>query len=113
YRSSGTPLNGTARVWMRGNVAIIPVIGPIVPRASMFTEISGASSVQSITADFLKAIQSDEVKSIIMYIDSPGGQVTGVQELAALIYENRGVKPIKGYIYGQGASAAYNIVSAT
>jgi len=113
YRSSGTPLNGTARVWMRGNVAVIPVIGPIVPRASMFTEISGASSVQSITADFLKAIQSDEVKSIIMYIDSPGGQVTGVQELAALIYENRGVKPIKGYIYGQGASAAYNIVSAT
>jgi ClpP class serine protease len=58
-------------------------------------------------------LQSKEVRSIIFYIDSPGGQVTGVQELASLIYESRAIKPIKGYVYGQGASAAYNIVSAT
>lgn len=113
FRTAGSPLTGTSRVWMRGSVAVIPVIGPIFPRATMFTEISGASSIQSITMDFQKALQSDEVKSIILYIDSPGGQITGVQELSTLIYESRGVKPIKGYIYGQGASAAYNIVSAT
>ncbi len=98
---------------MRGSVAVIPVIGPIFPRANLMTEISGATSIQRVTADFQKALQSEEVKSIIFYIDSPGGQVTGVQELASLIYESRAIKPIKGYVYGQGASAAYNIVSAT
>ena len=113
FRTSGSPLNGTSSVWMRGSVAVIPVIGPIFPRANLMTEISGATSIQRVTADFQKALQSEEVKSIIFYIDSPGGQVTGVQELASLIYESRAIKPIKGYVYGQGASAAYNIVSAT
>jgi ClpP class serine protease len=113
FRTSGSPLNGTSSVWMRGSVAVIPVIGPIFPRANLMTEISGATSIQRVTADFQKALQSKEVRSIIFYIDSPGGQVTGVQELASLIYESRAIKPIKGYVYGQGASAAYNIVSAT
>lgn len=113
FRTKGQPLSGNSTVWMRGDVAIIPVIGPIFPRATLFTEVSGAASVQSITSDLREAIRSDAVNSIVLYADSPGGQVTGIQELASLIYENRDTKPIKGYVYGQGASAMYNLLSAT
>lgn len=113
FRTEGSPLSTAPRVWMRGDTAVIPVIGPIFPRANLFTQVSGATSIQSLTADFRAALESEEVSSIILYVDSPGGQVTGVQEFASLVYESRAIKPVKGYIYGQGASAAYNIVSAT
>ena len=58
------------------------------------------------------ALNDPQVKAICFYIDSPGGTVDGTQELANLIYENRGSKPIIGYSDGMVCSAAYWIFSA-
>jgi ClpP class serine protease len=57
-------------------------------------------------------LASDQVKSIILDIDSPGGEANGCSELADHIFEARGQKPIAAYIGGTGASAAYWIASA-
>jgi signal peptide peptidase SppA len=102
------------RVSFKGGSAIgvIPVVGTIIPRGNMMLESSGAVSVQRITAQFRAALADPEVSSILFDVDSPGGQVSGIEELASEIYEARGQKPIVAVANGLAASAAYWLASA-
>ncbi|WP_412460194.1 S49 family peptidase [Pseudomonas sp. SC11] len=108
----GERLEETRRVTMRGNVAVVPVIGPIFRYANLFTEISGATSTQVLATDLQRALDDPKVKSIVLNIDSPGGVASGINELAEMIYAGRSRKRIVAYIGGIGASAAYWIASA-
>lgn len=109
----GKPLDGTRRVKMRENgVAVIPITGPIFRHANLFSEISGATSTDLLARDIQAALDNPYVRAIALEIDSPGGEATGIHELAAMIFAARGRKPIKAYIGGTGASAAYWIASA-
>jgi ClpP class serine protease len=102
--------SGTLRV--RDGVAVINAFGPIFPRADMFTDISGATSVDTLALRFGEALNAPDVKAIVLNIDSPGGNVVGVNEFAKMIYGARGKKPIIAYTGGLCASAAYWIASA-
>jgi len=97
---------------VRDGVAILNVMGPIFPRANLFAEISGATSVETLALKFSEALKDASVEAIVLHIDSPGGQVTGIHEFANMIYNARGVKPIKAYVSALGASGAYWIASA-
>lgn len=108
----GRPLDNARNVAMRDGVAVIPVVGPLVRRASLFAEISGATSYATLARDFTTALEDPDVNAIILDIDSPGGEVNGVAELADMIFEARGEKPIVAYVSGAGASGAYWIASA-
>lgn len=94
------------------SIAVIPVRGTIIPRGGMFVESSGAISAERLTAQIREALQNPAVASIVLDIDSPGGQVNGVAELADEIYSARGQKPIIGVANHLAASAAYWIGSA-
>ena len=112
-RESDTVLGAPAsRVEMRDGVAVISITGPIFPRANLFTNVSGGTSIQMVAKDFTTALQNPAVKAIVLNIDSPGGEVTGVSEFSKLVFDSRKVKPIVSYIYGMGASAAYWIGSS-
>lgn len=93
-------------------IGVIPVVGTIIHRGNMLLESSGAVSVQRLTAQFRAALADPEVGSILFDVDSPGGQVNGVEELAREIYEARGQKPIVAVANGLAASAAYWLASA-
>jgi ClpP class serine protease len=108
----GRPLANAYEVTMRGDVAVLPVNGPIFRRANMFTEVSGATSIDLLARDFASAVASPDVRAIVLEIDSPGGEVTGVNAFADQIFAARGKKPIVAYVDGCGASAAYWIASA-
>lgn len=95
-----------------GGVAVIPLVGSIIPRANVMTESSGAVSVQRFTSLFREALSNEDIGSIVIDIDSPGGQVGGVAELAAEIYNARGQKPVTAVANTLAASAAYWIGSA-
>ena len=103
----------SGKLMVRDGVAIINMFGPIVPRADAFSNISGAVSVDTLALRFGEAINAPDVKGIIFDIDSPGGNITNVNEFANQIYEARGIKPIVAYTSGLCASAAYWIASAT
>jgi len=94
------------------SVAVIPVYGPIAQRMGMFDDICGGASCEAITNSLRAALADDSVSSIVLDIDSPGGTVTGVPELAAEIFAARGKKPIIAVANGMAASAAYWIASA-
>lgn len=108
----GRPLDGTRGVVLREGVAVIAIEGPIFRYANLFTEMSGATSIESLAMDVQAALASPFVDAILFSIDSPGGEVTGINELAAAITAARGQKPIGAYIDGLGASAAYWLASA-
>lgn len=93
-------------------VGVIPMNGVIAKKMNLFSEISGGVSTQLIARDFREAMNDRKVKAILLDIDSPGGTVDGTQDLANLIYESRGRKPIAAFTDGMMASAAYWIGSA-
>lgn len=108
----GRQLQNSYNATERDGVAIIPVTGPLFRYANIFTAISGASSYELIARDFMSALENPQISSIILDIDSPGGEVNGVSELASMIFEARGTKPVIAYASGDAASGAYWIASA-
>jgi signal peptide peptidase SppA len=95
-----------------GAVAVIPVYGTIMQRASLMSEMSGGTSVERVAAAFRQAMADESVGSVVMEFDSPGGEVGGVDELAAEIRAARGRKPVVAVANTLMASAAYWIASA-
>src|SRR5215467_8193846 len=55
-----------------GSVAIIPVSGVLVPRASAFSDISGATSYARLSQQLAEAVNDKGVRNIVLDIDSPG-----------------------------------------
>lgn len=95
-----------------GPVAVIPVFGPIVPRGGFFSNVSGAVSVDGLTACFDAALADGDVESIVFDFSSPGGQIAGIHEFARHIFKARGTKPITAYVSDMAASAAYWLACA-
>ena len=108
----GEQLEYTHSVRVRDGVAIIPITGPIFRYANLFSYYSGGTSVSILARDFHTALNDARVDSILFEINSPGGEATGINELANMIYEARGRKPITGRVGGYCASAAYWLASA-
>lgn len=102
----------SGRMTMHGPVAVIPIEGPIFRYADMFTRYSGGITTEGLARDLQAALDDPAVAGILLAIDSPGGESTGINELADTIAAARGRKPIMAYIEGYGASAAYWIASA-
>lgn len=99
--------SGAAMGKGRPVVAIIGVYGIISQRASGFEEFSGGTSIERLTARFRSALADADVQGITLDVDSPGGGVYGVQELADEIRAARGEKPIVAVANSLTASAAY------
>ena len=109
----GRPLENTGgMVEMRGRTAIIGVEGPIFRYANLFTAVSGATSVEGLALALNAAVENQLVSQIVLAIDSPGGEVNGINSLADQIRAATKVKPVTAYIENQGASAGYWIASA-
>jgi signal peptide peptidase SppA len=108
----GKPLENARKVTMRDGVAVIPVRGPIFRYANLFTEISGATATGVLATDIQTALDNPYVRGIVLEMDTPGGEVTGVNELSALIAEGRRRKRIVAYGGGLVASGGYWLASA-
>lgn len=97
-----------------GNVGVIHISGIISRHADMLASFlgMGSAAIENIAKDFQSLLDNDEVKSIILDFDTPGGAITGVNELAEIIYNARGIKPIKAYVTGLACSAGYFLAAA-
>lgn len=97
---------------MADAVAIIPVVGPIFPRANLMTAMSGATSLAGVERAWRSAQADQRVRAILLDVDSPGGLVAGVGELSDTLFAGRGSKPWSVYVRGGASSAAYWIATA-
>lgn len=97
-----------------GTVAVLPLMGEVVPRdpTGVISMLTGATPIDQFAAAFHQAMQDPSIGGIVINVDSPGGSVVGVDELASAIYAARGTKPIVAVATGMAASAAYWIATA-
>lgn len=109
---AGTPLEGRRNVEVRDGVAVIDLNGPIFRYANLFSAMSGAASIEQFALDFGAALRDPNVTAIVLVIDSPGGEVNGVNEMAKHIFAARSTKPVVAYVGHLAASAGYWLASA-
>jgi signal peptide peptidase SppA len=90
-------------------IAVLPLYGVVTQRGNMVDEISGpgSSSTQQFTSVLRQMLADDTVGQILIDIDSPGGSVYGVSELAGEIVKARAQKPVIAVANSLAASAAY------
>jgi len=111
-REYGDPIDGAWSGEIQNGVAVIPVNGVLMRQMSFWGWFSGSSSYEVLIKDIHAAVTNPEVKSVILDIDSPGGEVTGCAELADAIRSMSAEKYIVAYATGSACSAAYWIASA-
>lgn len=90
-----------------GGVAVIQIHGVIMPKANRIEKMFGFIGCDDIGNLVEKAVVDPAILSIVLHINSPGGSVTAVPELAQKIADARRVKPVFTYIDEMCASAAY------
>ena len=90
-------------------VAVIPIRGFLTKREGRFFETTNYTDIFTAVS---RALCDDQVDSILLDIDSPGGEVGGLFDLVDFIYESRDQKPIYAYANDSAFSAAYAIASA-
>lgn len=95
-----------------GAVAVLPLRGVIANRMSLMSDISGGTSSEGFGRAFDLAMADDGVKAVVLDVDTPGGVVSGTDELAGKIFAARGRKPIVAHVNATAASAGYWIASA-
>lgn len=95
------------QVRQQGTIAVLPVFGVLTHRASMMTDMSGGTSTERLGSAIRQALGDTNVSAIVLDIDSPGGSVNGIAELADEIYRARGQKPVYAIANSMAASAAY------
>ena len=98
-------------VQRRGNVAIVQLAGPMVKRGGFIARLFGLTSTLDVQRAVQAAAVDDDVETIVLMIDSPGGSVAGLAELADTVFAARRQKPVIAQIDGMATSAAYYIAS--
>ena len=89
-------------------VAVIPIIGPMSKRSSFYSFLFGGRlSMTEIGKMVQSAAKDPDVSAIVLDIDSPGGTVSGTENLGNIIYSARESKPVVSFANGMMASAAY------
>jgi len=93
-------------------VAIIPVHGPLSKRSGIFDDFFGFTSYELLSEQLQEALDDSDVNSILLDIDSPGGEVAGLFDLCDEIYAARKIKPVWASANEEAYSAAYAIASS-
>lgn len=96
---------------MEGSGATIFVLGPLVRTDA--DAAYGETSYEAIRSSLQIALDDPSVETIELFINSPGGDVSGLPELAGFIEGAARQKKMYAWIDGLGASAAYWLASAT
>ncbi len=99
---------------VKRGIAVVPIHGALSRRPDLFgAELgSGSTSTDILSGQVRELATMPEVKCIVLDVDSPGGDLAGVTELADLIYSLRGAKRTIAVANSFAAGAAYWIASS-
>jgi signal peptide peptidase SppA len=103
---------GIGSMRVENGVAILPIVGSLVNRGAWIGASSGLVSYEGIAAQLREAEADQEVRAILLDIDSPGGEATGMFATAKLVSAVNETKPVVAFVNDVAASAAYGIASA-
>ncbi|ACO74639.1 Periplasmic serine proteases (ClpP class) [Laribacter hongkongensis HLHK9] len=93
-------------------VAVIPVMGPLMQRGSWLDAMCGMTSYDRVNALVSAAMRDQDVRAVLLEIDSPGGEVAGLFALCDRLKAAATSKPVWAYANEAACSAAYAIASS-
>lgn len=105
--AAGSSSGDDAGYTVQNGVAIIPIEGILSKRMNMLTYFSGGTSTEILQQTVNEAAADPAVHSIILSIDSPGGEVDGVQVAGQAISRAAETKPVIAFVDGMADSGAY------
>lgn len=99
---------------VKDDIAIIPIMGGLTHRMTFIDAMctGGLSSYEGLRRGFDEALADESIKTIVLHIDSGGGEASGCFELARHIMASRGQKKIIAYVDEFACSAAYALASS-
>lgn len=100
---------------LKDGIAMIPVDGTLVHKLGGLDPWSGMVGYDQLDKKIAEARQDQDVRGILLDMDSPGGETAGCFELAKKIYAGsarEGGKPIFALVNEMSCSAAYALASA-
>jgi len=95
-------------------IAIIPVTGILAKRSSQVNDVSQpeGTACESLQMAFYHAMNNQAVGGILLDIDSPGGSIDGIADLATVIFKaSKGDVPVAAHCNEMACSAAYWLAS--
>ena len=100
--------NSRIKTIAENGVAIIDIDGPLSYTVSEMDAFCGAVSYQQIQFDYMQAVESPDVNTILLYVDSNGGEGYGCFELSQLMRRkaDENGKRLVTYVDGKMHSAA-------
>ena len=96
----------------QSGIAVIPIYGTLVRRTQGLEAQSGLTSYARIALALDTALADPNVAAILLDIDSPGGESSGVFDLADRIRAATAIKPVWAVANDMAFSAAYALGSA-
>lgn len=90
-----------------GGAQVINIFGLIDQRMNLMMEYSGGTSTELIGERIKSAVDDPKVENIVLNIDSPGGNVFGIQELVAIIHKARKSKKVIAVANSLAASGGF------
>ncbi len=92
-------------------IAVIPIEGTLVHKSYGLDALSGLRSYVELQDEVEDAATDPAIRGILLDVDSPGGEVAGVFDLADTIYSARSAKPVFAAANSDAFSAAYLLAS--
>ena len=92
-------------------IAVIEIAGVLIHRGGWIGQSSGQTSYEGIAAQIEAAARDPAVRGLALEIDSFGGEVAGVFDLADRIRAIRGRKPVWAFVAEHAFSAGYALAS--
>lgn len=92
---------------LRDGLAIIPVRGPLSKEGLHLGSLRLLDSMRRLAAALGAAAADPAVRAILLDVDSPGGTVDGIEELAEAVQHAAAARPLYAFADGLMASAAY------
>lgn len=100
--------SGSVNAYSQNGIGVIELNGTLMKHASSLGQststVEARRAIRDMAAD-------DDIRGIMLHIDSPGGTVAGTKELASEVARASVAKPTKAFISDLGASAAYWVAS--
>jgi len=97
---------------VRDGVGVVPVQGPIMRAGGgLLAALLGIVGTDDMRRAVQAAAQRDDVREIVLRINSPGGSVEGLAELSDAVLNARQSKRVTAQVDGMAASAAYHVAS--
>ncbi|OYD80116.1 S49 family peptidase [Azospirillum brasilense] len=112
-RPASSKTNAAPPAWYAaGPVAVVPIGGTLVKATGGVAAESGLMSYAQIEAGFRGALTDPNTDTVLLHVDSFGGEVNGLFALADQIHGARGGKPIIALVDEAACSAAYLLAAA-